>query len=70
MKLSDWLKREEISGAEFARRTGISEGMISLLSRDETWLSRETAQRILTATNGDVTPNDFMLTPEATGAAQ
>lgn len=66
MKLSDWLKREEISGAEFARRASLSEGMVSLLARDETWLSRETAQKILAATNGDVTPNDFLITePEA-----
>lgn len=60
MKLSDWLKREDISGAEFARRASISEGMVSLLSRDETWLSREMAQKIFAATNGEVTPNDFL----------
>lgn len=60
MKLADYLKREGISGAEFARRTGISEGMISLLCRGETWLSKETAIRIRLATGGDVTPTDFL----------
>lgn len=66
MKLSDWLKRESVSGAEFARRTELSEGMVSLLCRDATWLSRETAETILKATAGEVTPNDFMTAqPEA-----
>lgn len=60
MKLSDWLKREKISKAAFARRTALSEGMISLLCRDATWLSKETAQTIKEATGGDVTPNDFL----------
>lgn len=61
MKLSDWLKKEEISGAEFARRHSISEGMVSLLCRDETWLSREMAQKIFDATKGEVTPTDFLI---------
>jgi len=65
MKLVDYIKREKISRAEFSRRTGISEGMISLLCRDETWLSKDTAQKILDATIGEVTPNDFMASPEA-----
>lgn len=65
MKLSDWLKREAISGAEFARRTSISEGMVSLLSRDETWLSREMAQKIFSATNGEVTPTDFLIAEQS-----
>lgn len=60
MKLADYLDREQITRAEFARRTGLSEGMVSLLCRDETWLSKETARKIKDATNGDVTPNDFM----------
>lgn len=66
MKLSEWLKREDISGAEFARRHSISEGMVSLLCRDETWLSREMATKIFSATNGEVTPTDFLIVePEA-----
>lgn len=60
MKLSDWLKREGLSKAEFARRTALSEGMVSLLCRDATWLSKETAKTIKDTTGGDVTPNDFL----------
>ena len=59
MKLSEWLKREGISGAEFARRAGLSEGTISLLTRDATWPTRDTAETITRVTNGEVTPNDF-----------
>lgn len=60
MKLAAYLKREKIPAAEFARRIERSEGMVSLLCRDGTWLSRDTALRILEATNGEVTPTDFL----------
>lgn len=64
MKLADYLATEGISNAEFARRTGLSEGTISLLVRGESWLSKGTADRIFEATAGRVTPNDFFR-PEA-----
>lgn len=60
MKLSDWLDREHMSKAEFARRTSLSEGMVSLLCRDATWLSQKTAKTIRDTTGGEVTPNDFL----------
>jgi 3,4-dihydroxy 2-butanone 4-phosphate synthase/GTP cyclohydrolase II len=60
MKLSEYLAAEQIKAAEFSRRTGISEATISLLSRGETWLSKDMAQRILVATDGKVTPTDFL----------
>lgn len=60
MKLAEYLTREGLSGAEFARRTGMSEGMISLLCRGETWLSKDTAQKIIKETGGEVTPTDFL----------
>lgn len=59
MRLSDYLKREGISGSEFARRTGLSEGTISLLCRDATWPSEKTMTAIHRETGGEVTPNDF-----------
>lgn len=46
--------------AEFARRAEISEATISLLCRNETWLSKEMAQKIVKATGGKVTPTDFL----------
>jgi 3,4-dihydroxy 2-butanone 4-phosphate synthase/GTP cyclohydrolase II len=64
MKLSDWLRRNSVSRAEFARRIGVSPGAVTLICRDDgAWLSRETAERIVAETGGVVTPNDFLLNP-------
>ncbi|ACK49815.1 3,4-dihydroxy-2-butanone 4-phosphate synthase [Methylocella silvestris BL2] len=61
MKLGDWLKQQNVSKAEFARRTGLSKGAISqFCNSGEAWVSRETAQQILRETQGAVTPNDFL----------
>lgn len=60
MKLADYIAQEGITNAEFARRSGLSEGTISLLCKDESWLKRETAERVLRASSGAVTPNDFL----------
>lgn len=59
MKLAAYLEREKLSGVEFSRRTGLSQGMISLLASGKAWVSRGTAERIHAATNGEVTPNDL-----------
>jgi 3,4-dihydroxy 2-butanone 4-phosphate synthase/GTP cyclohydrolase II len=61
MKLAAYLAREAETNAAFARRTGLSEGTVSLLCRDEIWLSRQTAMTIFEATSGEVTPNDFLI---------
>ncbi|MBV8473148.1 MAG: 3,4-dihydroxy-2-butanone-4-phosphate synthase [Hyphomicrobiales bacterium] len=61
MKLADWLMREGVKRADFARRIGVSPGAVTQICRDEgAWLSRETAHRILAETRGAVTPNDFL----------
>ena len=65
MKLAAYLIRESLTNAAFARMTGLSEGTVSLLCRDEIWLSRLTASKIFEATNGEVTPNDFLETEAA-----
>ena len=64
MKLTDWLRRKGVSRAEFARRIGVSPSAVTLICRDDgAWLSRETAERIVSETSGAVTPNDFLLNP-------
>lgn len=68
MKLAHYLAREHLSGVEFARRIDMSEGMVSLLCRDGTWLSKETAQKILRETGGEVTPTDFLTSAPAEAA--
>src|SRR4029077_13047274 len=66
MKLGDWLKRNQISRTDFARRIGISPGAVTLICREHgSWLSRETAERIVAETHGAVTPNDFLAAPPA-----
>jgi len=68
MKLNDWLKRNTISRADFARRTGLSKGSISQICNQEAvWVSRDTARLILRETGGAVTPNDFL---ESNAAAE
>jgi 3,4-dihydroxy 2-butanone 4-phosphate synthase/GTP cyclohydrolase II len=66
MKLGDWLKRNQVSRTDFARRIGVSPGAVTLICREHgSWLSRETAERIVAATQGVVTPNDFLSGPPA-----
>jgi 3,4-dihydroxy 2-butanone 4-phosphate synthase / GTP cyclohydrolase II len=66
MKLGDWLKRNHISRTDFARRIGVSPGAVTLICREHgSWLSRETAERIVAETQGAVTPNDFLSGPPA-----
>ena len=61
MKLADWLDRNRVRRAEFARRIGVSPGAVTQICRDEgAWVSRETAERIVAETAGAVTPNDFL----------
>jgi 3,4-dihydroxy 2-butanone 4-phosphate synthase / GTP cyclohydrolase II len=64
MKLGDWLKRNQVSRTDFARRIGVSPGAVTLICREHgSWLSRETAERIVAETQGAVTPNDFLSGP-------
>jgi 3,4-dihydroxy 2-butanone 4-phosphate synthase/GTP cyclohydrolase II len=61
VKLGDWLKRNQVTRTDFARRIGVSPGAVTLICREHgSWLSRETAERIVAETLGAVTPNDFL----------
>jgi len=61
MKLGQWLKRNGVTRTDFARRIGLSPGAVTLICREHgSWLSRETAERIVAETMGAVTPNDFL----------
>ena len=61
MKLDDWLKRNRITRADFARRTGLSKDSISqICNQDTAWVSRDTARLILRETGAAVTPNGFL----------
>jgi transcriptional regulator with XRE-family HTH domain len=60
MKLAEYLARQGLSQKEFAMRSGLSTGTVSLLVRDMVWISRNAAQKIAVATRGKVTANDFV----------
>jgi transcriptional regulator with XRE-family HTH domain len=60
MKLLDYLSQNNLSQKEFAKRSGLSRGTISLLCRGATWLSREAAVKIGKASRGRVSANDFV----------
>jgi 3,4-dihydroxy 2-butanone 4-phosphate synthase/GTP cyclohydrolase II len=61
MRLADWLERTKEARSAFARRVGLSPASITALCNDpEAWISRESAARIIAATGGAVTPNDFL----------
>lgn len=60
MKLADYLSLHQLSETEFASRAGISREMVNRLKNGQIWLSSETAERIYRATDGTVTPNDFL----------
>lgn len=61
MKLADWLAKHRVKRVDFARRVGVSPGAVTLICREQgAWVSRDTAERILAATRGAVTPNDFL----------
>ena len=64
MKLADWLKRQQMTRSDFARRIGVSPGAITqICNQSDAWISRETAELIVRATDGGVTPNDFLASP-------
>ncbi len=67
MKLADWLERNRVKRVDFARRIGLSPGAVTQICREDgAWLSRETAERIVAVTRGEVTPNDFLAFAPAT----
>lgn len=64
MILSDWLKRNELTRRDFAKRIGVSPIMITEYCNGTAWPKRETMIAIARETNGEVTANDFMPKPE------
>ena len=64
MKLSDWLKAGKVKRGDFARRIGVTPGAVTqICNGPNAWMSRDTAEAILRATGGAVTPNDLLDAP-------
>jgi 3,4-dihydroxy 2-butanone 4-phosphate synthase/GTP cyclohydrolase II len=62
MKLSQWLEREKINRSEFARQIGVSPAAVTGWCDGSFWINKDKARRVFEATNGEVTPTDFMQT--------
>lgn len=62
MQLSDWLSQNNVRPSEFAKRIGVSPQTITGWCDGSFWVSKERAQAIYDATEGQVTPTDLMHT--------
>lgn len=60
MKLRDWRKKHDLTMVQAAPRLGISQSSISRIETGEQWPDRETMQKIIEGTAGEVTADDFM----------
>lgn len=60
MTLSDFLEKKSIRQTDFAEQIGMSSAYVSMLCRGKIWPSRDVLHRIVAATGGKVTANDFM----------
>lgn len=65
MKLSDWLKTKDMSATAFAKKAELDVSTVTRVINGERRPEWGTLDKIMTATNGEVTPNDFI--PEADG---
>lgn len=68
MKLADYLSEHAITDGDFADRIGVDRSSVSRLRRGITRPDWPTIERIIAATNGAVTANDF-LPPQSNEAA-
>ncbi|HEU4341465.1 MAG TPA: helix-turn-helix transcriptional regulator [Candidatus Binatia bacterium] len=59
MKLADYLKCHKLSAADFAERISVHETTVYRYLRGERIPNRDTLERILGETKGEVTANDF-----------
>jgi glutamine synthetase len=59
MKLSDYIRTNELTAAELARRLGVSRQNVSRWARGDVIPRPDEMKRIIEATAGAVTPNDF-----------
>ncbi|HVI27499.1 helix-turn-helix transcriptional regulator [Hansschlegelia sp.] len=70
MTLAQYLAEHRLSHAAFAVMIGTSQAAVSRYALHRRMPRREHLQKIIEATGGAVTPNDFMKPAEAAAAAQ
>ncbi len=60
MKLADYLSKQNIPGAEFARRIEVSQEAVRRYVKGDRRPEWDVLARIVSATDGHVQPNDFL----------
>ncbi len=70
MTLAEYLSKNEIRRDEFAHRIGVSEVSVTRYANGRRTPRPESMRAIIEATNGAVTPNDFLPPVEQPEAAQ
>lgn len=65
MTLHDYIRQHGLTPLDFAERVGASEHGVAKWVRGERIPGRAMMQRIIKATGGEVTPNDFYSSTEA-----
>lgn len=60
MKLVEWLKQTRTPQYVFARKLGVSAGIVSHWCNGTGWPEKHRIEAIVRETNGAVTPNDLL----------
>lgn len=60
MRLADYLERRNIPRSQFARNIKVADSYVTHLCQGKAWPSRKIVGRIIKATDGKVTANDFL----------
>jgi 3,4-dihydroxy 2-butanone 4-phosphate synthase/GTP cyclohydrolase II len=60
MQLSDWLLANKIKRKDFAAQIGVSPQTITGWCKGTFWIKHDQAKAVLKATEGAVTPTDFL----------
>lgn len=67
MKLKDWRKGRKLTMEAAGEILGLSQASLSRIEAGKQWPDRPTMERIQTATDGAVAPNDFIHEPSEVG---
>jgi transcriptional regulator with XRE-family HTH domain len=59
MKLNNYLHEQDISSAAFGEAVGVTQVTIGRYMKGQRIPTRDVMQKIIAATGGEVTPNDF-----------
>lgn len=70
MRLTEYLKSNSISNADFAARIGVTVQALSRYRRNERKPEWVVLERIQSATDGAVTPNDFLFSQGSSRAEE